>query len=69
MILGSHIRSIAASGVMAVATILILVEPAFAQVSGIETVLQNIVNLLTGNIFRLLAVIAVIVICIVWMFG
>ncbi|MGK9086097.1 TrbC/VirB2 family protein [Brucella intermedia] len=45
------------------------VEPAFAQSAGIETVLQNIVNMLTGNIAKLLAIIAVIVICIAWMFG
>ncbi|MBB4093088.1 type IV secretion system protein VirB2 [Ochrobactrum pecoris] len=44
-------------------------QPAFAQAAGIETILQNIVDLLTGNIFRLLATIAVIVIAIAWMFG
>lgn len=69
MILSSRIRPIAASGLMAVAIVATLVEPAFAQAAGIETVLQNIVDMLTGNIAKLLAVIAVIVICIAWMFG
>lgn len=42
---------------------------AFAQAAGIETALHNIVDLLTGNIAKLLAAIAMIVICIAWMFG
>jgi type IV secretion system protein VirB2 len=47
-----------------------LAEPAFAQATGgIETVLQNIVTLLTGNVAKLLATIAVIVVGIAWMFG
>jgi len=54
---------------MAFTIIACLVGPAFAQSAGIETVLQNIVTMLTGNIARLLAVIAVIIICIAWMFG
>ncbi|MDI6837051.1 TrbC/VirB2 family protein [Ciceribacter thiooxidans] len=69
MTLISRFRPVAASTAMAVATMIILVEPAFAQAAGIETVLQNIVDMLTGNIAKLLAVIAVIVICIAWMFG
>lgn len=69
MTFSSRIRPIAASGLMAAAIVVILVEPAFAQAAGIETVLQNIVTMLTGNIAKLLAVIAVIVICIAWMFG
>ncbi|TCU21295.1 type IV secretion system protein VirB2 [Rhizobium azibense] len=63
------LRPVAASAFMAAAIVACLVEPAFAQAAGIETVLQNIVDLLTGNIARLLAVIAVIIICIAWMFG
>src|SRR5882724_6975647 len=69
MTLSSRIRPIVASGLMAAAMVAILAEPAFAQAAGIETVLQNIVTMLTGNIAKLLAVIAVIVICIAWMFG
>jgi type IV secretory pathway VirB2 component (pilin) len=48
---------------------LVLIEPAFAQSANIEGVLQNIVNLLTGNVARLLATLAVIVVGIAWMFG
>ena len=45
-----------------------LVEPALAQTANIEGVLQNIVNMLTGNVARLLATLAVII-GIAWMFG
>ncbi|QFI69604.1 TrbC/VirB2 family protein [Sinorhizobium alkalisoli] len=69
MTFSSRIRPVAASTVMATAIVVIMVEPAFAQAAGIETVLQNIVDMLTGNIAKLLAVIAIIVICIAWMFG
>ncbi|MGG6898272.1 TrbC/VirB2 family protein [Rhizobium sp. BR 315] len=69
MTFSSRFRPIAASSVMAMAIVATLAEPAFAQAAGIETILQNIVDLLTGNIFRLLATIAVIVIAIAWMFG
>ncbi|QCM14069.1 Type IV secretory pathway AvhB2 protein (plasmid) [Agrobacterium tumefaciens] len=69
MIIRSRIRSAATSSVIAAAVVVTMVEPAFAQAAGIETVLQNIVDMLTGNIAKLLAVIAVIVICIAWMFG
>jgi type IV secretion system protein VirB2 len=41
--------------------------PAAAQ--DVETLLQNVVDLLTGNTARLLAVIAVVVVGILWMFG
>lgn len=64
-----RLRPIVASCVMAAAIVPIVSAPAFAQAAGIETILQNIVDLLTGNIFRLLATIAVIVIAIAWMFG
>lgn len=69
MTISSPIRSAATSSVIAAAVLVTMVEPAFAQAAGIETVLQNIVDMLTGNIAKLLAVIAVIVICIAWMFG
>ena len=69
MTLSSRIRPIAATSLRAAVIVITLVEPAFAQSAGIETVLQNIVTMLTGNIAKLLAVIAVIVICIAWMFG
>ncbi|PDV86100.1 Type IV secretory pathway AvhB2 protein [Rhizobium sp. H4] len=69
MISKTQLRPMAASALMAFAIVACLVEPAFAQAAGVETVLQNIVTMLTGNIARLLAVIAVIIICIAWMFG
>jgi len=67
----SRFRPFATTSVMAMTVVMILVEPAFAAGAGggIETILQNIVDLLTGNIFKLLATIAVIVIAIAWMFG
>ena len=46
-----------------------LVEPALAQTANIEGVLQNIVTMLTGNVARLLATLAVIIVGIAWMFG
>lgn len=49
----------------------VLTEPAFAQSGGggIEHVLQQIVTMLTGNVAKLLATIAVIIVGIAWMFG
>ena len=46
-----------------------LIEPALAQTANIEGVLQNIVTMLTGNVARLLATLAVIIVGIAWMFG
>lgn len=69
MSLGSQIRPVVASVVMATATVLVMAQPALAQAAGIEAVLQNFVDMLTGNIFRLFAIIAVILIAIAWMFG
>ncbi|RUV80653.1 Type IV secretory pathway AvhB2 protein [Mesorhizobium sp. M1A.F.Ca.IN.022.07.1.1] len=69
MTFSSRIRPIAVPAVMAAAIVAAMIEPAFAQAAGIETVLQNIVDMLTGSIAKLLATIAVIVICIAWMFG
>ncbi|GGD75015.1 Type IV secretory pathway AvhB2 protein [Rhizobium anhuiense] len=69
MISRADFRPVAAPLLMAAVISACLVEPAFAQAAGVETVLQNIVDMLTGNIARLLAVIAVIIICIAWMFG
>ncbi|MEJ5021160.1 TrbC/VirB2 family protein [Ochrobactrum vermis] len=69
MINGSRMSSAATSAFMTAAIVAILVEPAFAQAAGVESILQNIVDLLTGNIFKLIATIAVILIAIAWMFG
>ncbi|CAN7621730.1 TrbC/VirB2 family protein [Phenylobacterium sp. LjRoot219] len=64
------------SGTLALAAIFsaALCHPAFAQSVGgvggnIEGFLQNVVDLLTGNVARLLAVIAVVLVGIAWMFG
>jgi len=65
----SRIRPVAVRCAMAVAIAAMFVEPAFAQAAGIETILQNVVDLLQGNIFRLFATIAVILIALAWMFG
>ena len=69
MILSPRTRSVAASVTMATAIVVALAQPAFAQAAGIETILQNVVDLLQGNIFRLFATIAVILIALAWMFG
>ena len=65
-----RVRPVAAIMLMVAVFAIGTAEPAFAQASGgIETVLQNIVTLLTGNVAKLLATIAVIVVGIAWMFG
>jgi type IV secretory pathway VirB2 component (pilin) len=46
-----------------------LVQPAAAQSVGVETLLQNVVNFFTGNTTRLLAILAVIIMGILAMFG
>lgn len=43
-------------------------SPALAA-SNVEGLLQNVVDMLTGNTARLLAVLAVVVVGILWMFG
>ena len=65
-----HVRPFAAAFLMTAVFAVAMTEPAFAQATGgIETVLQNIVTMLTGNVAKLLATIAVIVVGIGWMFG
>ncbi|WP_368516726.1 TrbC/VirB2 family protein [Rhizobium sp.] len=64
-----NIRAFGATVAMATVLSIAMIEPAFAQSAGIETVLQNIVTLLTGNVAKLLATIAVIIVGIAWMFG
>lgn len=63
------LRTFGAPITMATALVLIVVEPALAQTANIEGVLQNIVTMLTGNVARLLATLAVIIVGIAWMFG
>ncbi|MBZ9739749.1 MULTISPECIES: TrbC/VirB2 family protein [unclassified Mesorhizobium] len=69
MALLARIRPLATIATMATVFSLALIEPSFAQAGGIESVLQNIVNMLTGNVARLLSIIAVIIVGIAWMFG
>lgn len=58
---------VALVGLFALAT----VEPAYAQAVGgnIGTFIQNIIDLLNNNVIRGLAVIAIIITGIAWMFG
>ena len=65
----STLRPALATGLIAGALTLTLVEPALAQTANIEGVLQKVVDMLTGEVARLLAIIAVIVVGIAWMFG
>jgi type IV secretion system protein VirB2 len=65
----SALRPALASGLIAGVLTLTLVEPALAQAANIEGVLQKVVDMLTGEVARLLAIIAVIVVGIAWMFG
>ena len=57
-----------AVGAIAIATSLIVVQPALAS-ANVEGLLQNVVDMLTGNTARLLAILAVVVVGILWMFG
>src|SRR6059058_2214373 len=68
-VMTSHLRKFAALLCMGAILSIALVEPALAQTANIEGVLQNIVNMLTGNVARLLATLAVIIVGIAWMFG
>lgn len=62
------VRRAGAAGAIALAASLVLVQPAFAS-ANVEGLLQNVVDMLTGNTARLLAVLAVVVVGILWMFG
>ncbi|MBJ7483478.1 TrbC/VirB2 family protein [Brevundimonas sp.] len=53
---------------IAVAATFMSVQPAFAS-ANVEGLLQNVVDMLTGNTARLLAILAVVVVGILWMFG
>jgi type IV secretion system protein VirB2 len=64
----SPVRRLGAGGAIALAASLLMVQPAFAS-ANVEGLLQNVVDMLTGNTARLLAVLAVVVVGILWMFG
>ncbi|HBI17975.1 MAG TPA: type IV secretion system protein VirB2 [Brevundimonas sp.] len=61
-------RQLAAAGAIALAASLLTVQPALAS-ANVEGLLQNVVDMLTGNTARLLAILAVVVVGILWMFG
>jgi len=63
------IKRYGSAAAMAAVLCLVVAEPAFAQVAGIEGVLKNIETMLTGAIAKSLATIAVIITGIAWMFG
>ena len=58
---------------LAASLALVIADPAFAQSTGaggnLGTFIQNIINLLNNNVMRGLAIIAIIVTGIAWMFG
>jgi type IV secretion system protein VirB2 len=62
-----HARLLACLALLTVAT----AEPAYAQAVGgnIGTFIQNIIDLLNNNVIRGLAVIAIIITGVAWMFG
>lgn len=61
-------RRHAAAATLACAVSLAAAGPAFAA-ANVEGLLQNVVDLLTGNTARLLAVLAVVIVGVLWMFG
>lgn len=68
------IARIAAVTALSFLVVMVMAEPALAQTtsstgSNIGTFIQNIINLLNNNVTRGLAIIAIIVCGIAWMFG
>ena len=64
-----NFRRLAAVSGLVIASSVMLASPAAAQAANIEGLLQNVVDMLTGNTARLLAVLAVVIVGILWMFG
>lgn len=61
-------RHLGALFCIALAATALTAQPALAS-ANVEGLLQNVVDMLTGNTARLLAVLAVVVVGILWMFG
>src|SRR5690606_10596284 len=61
-------RRLGAGAAVALTMAFGLATPAFAS-ANVEGLLQNVVDMLTGNTARLLAILAVVVVGILWMFG
>lgn len=69
-ILRAHTAPYLPLALLAVILSALMVEPAAAQsLGGVETVLQSVVDLLTGNVARLIGIIAVVFIGLAWAFG
>lgn len=64
----SRLRRRAAAAAIAGTATLAGAGPAFAS-ANVEGLLQNVVDMLTGNTARLLAVLAVVIVGVLWMFG
>jgi len=64
----SSTRRHGALACIALAATALTAQPALAS-ANVEGLLQNVVDMLTGNTARLLAVLAVVVVGILWMFG
>lgn len=64
----SRLRRRAAAAAIAGTATLASAGPAFAS-ANVEGLLQNVVDMLTGNTARLLAVLAVVIVGVLWMFG
>jgi len=64
----SKTQRLCAAALIAGTSSLLMAQPALAS-ANIEGLLQNVVDMLTGNTARLLAVLAVVVVGILWMFG
>ena len=62
------VRNVGAVLCIAIAATTLSAQPALAS-ANVEGLLQNVVDLLTGNTARLLAILAVVVVGILWMFG
>lgn len=68
MSLSPRFRRLAAVSGVALIAGLGLATPALAS-ANVEGLLQNVVDMLTGNTARLLAILAVVIVGILWMFG
>jgi type IV secretory pathway VirB2 component (pilin) len=62
------VRRLGALVCIALTAMALSAQPALAS-ANIEGLLQNVVDMLTGNTARLLAVLAVVIVGILWMFG
>lgn len=61
-------RQLAAGAAVAAIMTFGAATPALAS-ANVEGLLQNVVDLLTGNTARLLAILAVVIVGVLWMFG